>query len=91
MKSKLHYSYVGIEQHLVFGWLTIGETTLSQYHWRHILGDGFVRGYGAFTLAIANSSSLKPFRTLCLLYRLNVRSLTPEKLIQKAGKLNETG
>lgn len=64
---------------------------MSQYHWIHILGNRFVKDCGVVTLGIASISSLKPLRTLCLLYRLNVRSLTPEKLIEKAGKLNEIG
>lgn len=64
---------------------------MYQYHWIHILGDSFVKGYGTLTLAAASSSSLKPFRSLCLLHRLSVRSLTPEKLIQEADKLNEVG
>ena len=74
-----------------FGGHIIGETTLSQYCWIHILGDSFVKGYGTLILAVASSSSLKPFRSLCLLHRLRVRSLTPEKLIQKADRLNEVG
>jgi len=57
-----------------------------------VLGDGFVKGCGVLTPAVASSwtlGSLMPFSNLSLALGLTVRSLTPEKQIQKAGKLNE--